>query len=48
MIGLGMGIGRAISAHDFGEPPRLLGAAFAYIPGLWVFSGLAAALFRLV
>ena len=48
MIGLGTGIARAMSADDIGELPRLIGAALAYTPGLWVFSGLAAALFGLV
>lgn len=47
MIGLAMGITRAISADDPGELPRLIGAAIAYTPGLWVFSGFAAALFGL-
>lgn len=44
-IGLGFGIGRWISAGDAGELPRLIGAAIAYAPALWVFVGLAVALF---
>ena len=48
MIGLGMGIARALSADDLGEVPRLIAAALAYTPALWVFSGMAAALFGLV
>ncbi|MGH9246613.1 MAG: ABC transporter permease [Acidimicrobiales bacterium] len=45
LLGGGMGISRAIGADDLGELPRLIGAALAYAPALWVFVGLAAALF---
>jgi ABC-2 type transport system permease protein len=47
-FGLGAGIARAISVGDAGELPRLIGAALAYAPALWVFGGVAAALFGLV
>jgi ABC-2 type transport system permease protein len=47
MLGLGAGIARAISVGDAGELPRLIGAALAYAPALWVFAGLAAMLFGL-
>jgi ABC-2 type transport system permease protein len=47
-FGLGLGISRAISAEDIGELPRLIGAALAYTPALWVFVGVAVALFGLV
>jgi ABC-2 type transport system permease protein len=46
--GVGVGTTRAISAGDAGELPRLLGAALAYLPALWVFAGLATALFGLI
>jgi len=46
--GFGTGIARAISVGDAGELPRLMGAALAYAPALWVFGGLVAALFGLV
>jgi ABC-2 type transport system permease protein len=44
-LGLGYGIARAIGAGDGGEIPRLVGASLAYAPALWVFVGVAAALF---
>ena len=47
-FGIGTGIARAISTGDVGELPRLTGAALAYAPALWVFGGVAAALFGLV
>ena len=47
MLGLGTGIGRAISIGDAGELPRLIGASLAYAPALWVFAGLAVVLFGL-
>ena len=46
--GLGVGVSRAISAEDLGELPRLIGAALAYTPALWVFAGFAVALFGLL
>lgn len=48
MLGLGAGIARAISASDAEQIPRLVGAALAYTPVLWVFVGLTTALFGLV
>jgi ABC-2 type transport system permease protein len=46
--GFGAGTSRAISTGDATQLPRLLGAALAYVPALWVFAGLATALFGLV
>jgi ABC-2 type transport system permease protein len=48
LTGAGTGIARAISAEDAGQLPRLIGAALAYVPALWVFASLAIALFGLV
>jgi ABC-2 type transport system permease protein len=45
--GLGTGLTFGIVADDLPALPRLLGAALAYIPALWVLAGLAAALFGL-
>jgi ABC-2 type transport system permease protein len=47
-LGLGAGTARSLSEGDAGEVPRLLGAALAYAPALWVFVGLAATLYGLV
>jgi ABC-2 type transport system permease protein len=47
-IGLGMGVTYAASAHDAGEVLPLVGAALAYAPAMWVFTGLTALLFGLV
>jgi polyether ionophore transport system permease protein len=47
-FGAGAGISRASSVNDAGELPRLIGAALAYVPALWVFAGLATALFGIV
>ena len=47
VLGLGTGIGRAISVGDAGEIPRLVGASIAYTPAIWVFAGFAAALYGL-
>jgi ABC-2 type transport system permease protein len=47
-FGLGTGIARSASTGDAGELPRLIGAALAYAPALWVFCGVAAALFGFV
>jgi ABC-2 type transport system permease protein len=46
----GLGTGRAygIAAGDLGQVPRLLGAALAYTPAVWLLVGLATALFGLV
>ncbi len=44
-FGLGAGITRAGSTGDGGEVPRLMAAALAYSPALWVFAGLATVLF---
>ena len=48
MLGLGTGIGRALSVGDAGEIPRLAGASLAYAPAVWVFVGVAAVLFGVV
>jgi polyether ionophore transport system permease protein len=45
--GLGAGITRAGSGGDAGDLPKLIGAALAYTPALWVFAGLATLLFGL-
>ncbi|HWC09756.1 MAG TPA: hypothetical protein VG455_00890 [Acidimicrobiales bacterium] len=47
-FGLGAGTTRALSAGQVSELPRLLGAALAYAPALWVFTALATALFGLL
>jgi len=45
LLVLGLGIAGSINAEDPGELPRLIAASPAYAPALWVFAGLAAALF---
>jgi ABC-2 type transport system permease protein len=45
--GLGAGLTYGIVADDLAALPRLLGAALAYAPALWLLVGLAAALFGL-
>jgi ABC-2 type transport system permease protein len=45
--GLGAGLTYGIVADDLSALPRLLGAALAYAPALWLLVGLAAALFGL-
>ena len=47
VLGLGTGVGRAMSIGDAGELPRLIGASLAYAPALWVFVGVAVVLFGL-
>jgi len=47
LSGLGMGLTYGISAGDMGQVGRLVGAALAFIPALWVLVGLAFALFGL-
>jgi ABC-2 type transport system permease protein len=46
--GLGAGLSYGIASGDLGQAPRLLGAALAYTPALWLLAGLATALFGLV
>jgi ABC-2 type transport system permease protein len=46
--GLGAGLTYGIAAGDPGQVPRLVGAALAYTPALWLLVGLATALFGLV
>ncbi|HEY5990267.1 MAG TPA: ABC transporter permease [Streptosporangiaceae bacterium] len=46
--GLGAGLSYGIACGDLGQAPRLLGAALAYTPALWLLAGLATALFGLV
>jgi ABC-2 type transport system permease protein len=46
-VGLGFGLSASVGERDAGELPRLIGAALAYTPALWIFVGLAAALFGL-
>lgn len=45
--GLGAGLTYGIVSNDLGQVPRLLGAAVAYTPALWLLVGLATALFGL-
>jgi polyether ionophore transport system permease protein len=47
-IGLAMGIAYAVSIGDFGDLGRIVGAAVAFAPALWVLAGVALALFGLV
>ncbi|HET6547055.1 MAG TPA: ABC transporter permease [Solirubrobacter sp.] len=47
-IGIGLGGAYALSSGDAAQLPRLVGAALAYAPAVWVFSGLAALLFGLL
>ena len=42
--GLGAGLAYGIRGDDLGAPPRLLGAALASLPAVWVVAGLAVAL----
>lgn len=46
--GLGSGLTYGVVIGDLGQVPRMLGAALAYVPALWLFAGLAALLFGLV
>ncbi|WP_320784598.1 ABC transporter permease [Streptomyces sp. CRN 30] len=46
--GLGTGVTYAAVSRDAGQIPRLLGAALAYAPALWVLAGLATALYGLL
>jgi ABC-2 type transport system permease protein len=46
--GLGSGLTYGIVIGDVGQVPRMLGASLTYVPALWVFVGLAAALFGLI
>jgi ABC-2 type transport system permease protein len=46
-IGLAMSITYGVSIGDFGDVPRLTGAALAYTPALWVLAGVTLALFGL-
>lgn len=43
--GVGLGLAGAISTGDTGLLPKLLGAAVAYVPALWVTAGIATVLF---
>ena len=46
--GLGAGLADALNSHDAGQLPRLLAAAVAPAPAVWVVVGAAVALFGLV
>lgn len=46
--GLGIGLMFGVVSGDFGEVPRLLGAAVLYAPAMWLAVGLTVALFGLV
>jgi ABC-2 type transport system permease protein len=43
--GLGMGVTYGIAASDLGQVGRLLGAAIAFVPALWVLAGVTLLLF---
>ncbi len=45
--GLGAGVTVGLITGDLGEVPRLLGAALAYVPAVWLLAGIAVALFGL-
>jgi ABC-2 type transport system permease protein len=48
VAGIGAGIPYAAQIHDAGQIPTLLGAALVYLPAIWLFAGLAAALYGLI
>lgn len=48
LAGLSSGLGYAVSAGDASDIPRVLGAALAYTPALWVAAGVALAVYGLV
>jgi ABC-2 type transport system permease protein len=48
LIGLGLGLTVSIDQDDFGLLPRLLGAALAYIPAVWLLIGITVALYGLI
>ena len=48
MGGLGTGLAHGLLSGDTAAVPRLLGAALAYLPALWVLVGVAVVLFGLV
>ncbi|WP_405653255.1 hypothetical protein [Streptomyces sp. NBC_00019] len=45
--GLGTGLAYGITSGELDQVPRLLGAALAYTPALWLLAGLVIALFGL-
>jgi ABC-2 type transport system permease protein len=47
LAGLGMGLTYGIAAGDLGQVVRLVGAALAFVPALWVLAGVAFAVFGL-
>jgi len=47
-VGAGMGLAHAIGSGDASQLPRLVGAALAQLPALWVLGAIAVALFGLV
>lgn len=46
--GFGLGLADAAVGGDAGEVPRLVGAALAYVPAVWLLTGLGVALFGLL
>jgi ABC-2 type transport system permease protein len=46
--GLGAGLAYGLTADDFGQVPRLVGAALAHVPAVWVLVGVALMLFGFV
>jgi len=45
--GLGAAVPYAAEVHDLSQVPRLVAAALAYLPAIWVLAGVAAALYGL-
>jgi len=48
LTGLSVGLTYGTAADDEGQGPRLLGAALAYLPAVWLLIGLAMVLFAFV
>jgi ABC-2 type transport system permease protein len=46
--GLGTGLSHSLVVGDFGELPRILGAALVTVPAVWVLAGIALLLFGLM
>lgn len=46
--GLGAGLPYALQTQDAGQVPRLVGAALAYLPAIWLLAGTAVAMFGLL
>jgi ABC-2 type transport system permease protein len=48
VAGLGVGLSHGLAVGDLGQVPRLVAAAMALVPAVWVLVGVAVALFGLV